>query len=70
MLRCWIESVDGVLAISGIPSRVPNIIEGVFIVLSEVIKLIGRGSMEWIIAPKGLRVIVITGGLMLRVHFE
>ena len=70
MLRCWIESVDGVLAISGESSRVPDITEGVFIVWSEVTKLFGRGSMEWIIAPKRLRVIVITGALMLRVHFE
>ena len=70
VLGCLVESVDGVLAISGISSRVPDLIEGVLIVLGEVTKLLGRGRMEWIIAPEGLRAIVITGGLMLRVHFE
>ena len=66
-----IESVDGVLAIGGVSSRVPDVIEGVFIVGSEVTKLIGRGSMERIIGAKRLRVIVIviTGALMLRIHF-
>ena len=68
VLGCLIEGVDGVLAIGGVSSRVPNVIEGVFIVGSEVTKLIGRGSMEWIIGAKGLRVIVITGALMLRIH--